>query len=390
MLTITIRKPISFPSKKIILSFILLSWLFSPFLCMAKASKTYANFDDIDNNLSAMIGQMLVLGINGTDINHDPEMANALKNGRVGGVILFYTNGIHTPYNISSPAQIKNFITQIKNASKYPPIISVDQEGGKVQRLLPQNGFKQWKSAEQLGKADTNITYNQANAMAKELAHAGFNVNYAPVVDLLDKKSPAIGAKERAFHKNPYVVTAHAEAYVKAMKENHIVSSLKHFPGHGFAKKDSHLGLTDITKTWVEDELIPYQTFIDQGYDGMVMIAHVYHQGLGTKPASLSYNIITKLLREKMGFNGVVVTDDMQMGAIIKQYTMKESLYYAINAGVDILLFGNNLKFDPLLYEKAHTYIMELVAENKISKERITQSWQRIRKLKEEYILINE
>lgn len=361
--------------------------LIFPLISIAKETKIYANLDEIDNNISAMVGQMLILGINGTDIQQDPEMANALKNGSVGGVILFYTNGIHTPYNIASPTQIKKFITQIKNISKYPPFISVDQEGGKVQRLLPKNGFNQWLSATQLGKIDATTTHLQALGIAEELNQVGFNVNFAPVVDLFNKKSPAIGAKERAFHKNPLIVTAHAEAYAKAMKKNKIIPVLKHFPGHGFAQKDSHLGLTDITDSWVKDELIPYQNLIQNKYNGMIMTAHVYHQGLDDKPATLSHAITTKLLREQLGFDGVVVTDDMQMGAIVQQYSMKESIYYAINAGADILLFGNNLKFDPLLYQKAHTYIMELIAENQISKERIKQSWQRIRQLKETYLL---
>lgn len=348
---------------------------------------SYENLDTIDNNLDAMVGQMLMLGINGQDISQDIVMKNALSKGIVGGIILFYPKAKQTPYNLASPKQIKTFIEQIKSTSKYPLFISVDQEGGRVQGLRSKNGFRDWPSAQELGEGNTDQTYSEVSDMAQVLAQIGFNVDLAPVVDTLSPLSPAIGARGRAFHANPQIINAHAEAFTRALQKFNIIPALKHFPGHGSAQKDSHLGFTDISQTWTSEELIPYQYFIDQDFQGMIMTAHVYHEEFDNKPATLSYNIITKLLRKKMGFDGVVISDDMQMDAISKQYSLEETILLSIQAGVDILIFANNLKFDPQLGNRIHAHIMQLVKEGKISKERIEESWQRIRKMKEQYLL---
>ena len=341
----------------------------------------------IDGNLSAMVGQMLLLGFRGTDLSQDPSMIRVLQEGKVGGVILFYTHGKIVPYNLASAEQIINLNNQINSYSKYPLFIGIDQEGGKVQRISSKNGFRDWPSAQELAQDSTENTFIQSNEMANTLSSLGFNLNFAPVVDLLDPKSPAIGARGRAFHETAMVTTNHAEAFAKGMEDAGVISVLKHFPGHGSAKKDSHFGFTDITKTWRDKELLPYKNIIADGFHGMIMTGHMYHGEFDNKPASLSYAITTKLLREKLGFKGVIVTDDMQMGAIVQHYSLKESVLLTIQAGTDILLFGNNLKYDPELPTKIYDSIMELIAEGKISKERIEESWERIRAMKEYYLL---
>ena len=353
----------------------------------APQKKDDSKLQAIDGNLSAMVGQMLLLGFRGTELSHDPSMIRILQEGKIGGVILFYTHGKIVPYNLASPEQIINLTNELNTYSKYPLFIGIDQEGGKVQRISSKNGFKDWPSAATLAKNTTENTFTQANEMANTLASLGFNLNFAPVVDLLDPKSPAIGARGRAFHETALVTTDHATAFAKAMEHAGVIPVLKHFPGHGSAAKDSHLGFTDITKTWREKELVPYKNMIADGFQGMIMTGHVYHAELDDKPASLSYNITTKLLREKLGFKGVIVTDDMQMGAVIQHYSLKESILLTIQAGTDILLFGNNLKYDPELPTKIYDSIMELIAEGKISKERIEESWKRIRAMKEYYLL---
>lgn len=341
----------------------------------------------IDTDLQAMIGQMLMFGMRGQSLADDTEIQKMLAAGKVGGIILFYTHGNIVPYNFANKAQIINLIHSLQKTSPYPLFIGVDQEGGKVQRLSSKNGFKDYPTAYSLGKIDKEeYTFQAAKEIAAALAECGFNVNFAPSVDLHNPSSPAIGAKERAFHTTALKTFQHAYTYAKAMKKNGIIPTIKHFPGHGNAIKDTHEGFTDITATWQDKELLPYAEFIKKDYDGMIMVAHVYHKKLDSVPASLSYNCITKLLRQKMKFNGVVITDDMQMGAIVKHYSLKESIYRAIKAGNDILLFSNNFKYDPKLPEQVYNCIVELVDEGKISKERIKESWQRIRKLKLEYL----
>ena len=365
--------------------------LFINLLISTSYANAYTNseeaFKTIDNDFNAMIGQMLMIGMRGQSLSEDQEVQKMLKQGKVGGVILFYSHGDLTPYNLANKTQIQKLIQELKNTSKYPLFIAVDQEGGKVQRLSHKNGFKDYPTALSLGKKDSKNTYATAKQIALELKECGFNVNFAPSVDIHNPQSPAIGSKERAFSPIAIEVIEHSYAYAKAMKKTNIIPTLKHFPGHGNALKDSHLGFTDITNTWQEKELLPYKRFIEKEYNGMIMVAHVYHKQIDDKPASLSHNAITKLLRNRLKFNGVVITDDMQMGAINKHYSLKDSIYLAIQAGNDILLFSNNFKYDPKLPEKVYTCIVELVNEGKISKQRIQESWERIRKMKTEYML---
>lgn len=349
--------------------------------------QTEQQLQKIDSNLQAMIGQMLMFGMRGQSLNEDIEIQKMLAAGKVGGIILFYTHGNIVPYNLANKTQIINLINELQKTSPYPLFIGVDQEGGKVQRLSSKNGFKNYPTAYSLGRIDNEEhTFQAAKEIAAALSECGFNLNFAPCVDLHNPNSPAIGAKERAFHATALKTFQHAYAYAKAMRKNGIIPAIKHFPGHGNAIKDTHEGFTDITAAWQDKELLPYAEFIKKKYDGMIMVAHVYHKKLDTAPASLSYNCITKLLRQKMKFNGVVITDDMQMGAIVRHYTLKESIYKAITAGNDILLFSNNFKYDPKLPEQVYNCIAELVSEGKISKDRINESWQRIRKLKLTYL----
>lgn len=343
-------------------------------------------FQQIDSDLHAMIGQMLMFGMRGQSLAEDTEIKNMLAEGKAGGIILFYTHGNIVPYNLANKSQIQKLIAELKSASKYPLFVAVDQEGGKVQRLSSKNGFTDYPTAYSLGKKDDENTYQVAKKIAMELKECGFNVNFAPSVDLHNPNSPAIGAKERAFHETALETINHAYAYAKAMKKNGVVPALKHFPGHGNALKDTHKGFTDITATWQEKELLPYAKFIDKEYDGMIMVAHVYHKHLDSVPASLSYNAVTKLLRERLKFSGVVITDDMQMGAVVNHYSLKDSIYRAITAGNDILLFSNNFKYDPKLPEKVYNCVVELVQEGKISPKRIQESWYRIRRLKTAYL----
>lgn len=375
--------------KKLFLAFILFAAAFAAQTAHAGDTADLRNeklYREIDNNLSAMIGQMLMFGMRGQHLADDPEIAKMLTEGKAGGIILFYTHGNIVPYNLADRNQITSLINELNTASRYPLFIGIDQEGGKVQRLSSKNGFKDYPTAYELGKLDDEHTYQTAKEIAAELKSCGFNVNFAPCVDLHNAKSPAIGAKGRAFHETAIETINHAYAYAKAMKKSGIVPALKHFPGHGSALGDTHQGFTDITATWQDKELLPYTKFIEKEYDGMIMVGHVYHKHLDSDPASLSYNAVTKLLRQRMQFGGVVITDDMQMGAIINHYSLKDSIYKAITAGNDILLFSNNFKYDPKLPEKVYTCIQELVAEGKISPKRIQESWYRIRKMKSAYL----
>ena len=226
-----------------------------------------------------------------------------------------------------------------------------------------------------------------AKKLGEELAEIGINLNFAPVVDVdVYPNSPVIGALKRSFSSDPVEVTNHARAFLKGMDEEKIIGCLKHFPGHGSAATDTHKGLTDITDTWQANaELMPYKTLISDGIVDMVMVGHLVNTKLDPEyPASLSKATITGILRNKLGFNGVVISDDLEMGAITAHYTMDEVVLLAINAGMDILLYGNNISYDPDIAAKVHSTILKLVKAGKISRERLEESYMRIRALKKQ------
>ena len=164
-----------------------------------------------------------------------------------------------------------------------------------------------------------------------------------------------------------------------------IVAVFKHFPGHGSARADSHKGVTDISATWSERELSPYRSALGRPGQRMVMTGHLFHAGLDPAfPASLSPSVINGLLRGRLGYDGVVVTDDLQMDAIAAEYTLEEVVLRAIGAGADILLFGNNLEYDPAIVAKVQAVIVRAVEDGTISRARLEASWRRILKLKQQ------
>ncbi len=340
-------------------------------------------------NLDNKIGQMLMVGFRGTAV-HDQgvqDIVRDIKQFHLGGVILYdYDVPSQSPIrNIQSPQQVKVLIEQLQTVSSLPLLIAIDQEGGKIQRLNEKFGFPPTVSAQYLGKHHPDMTDKHASEIANTLAVLGINFNFAPVVDLnINPNNPIIGKPERSFSAAPEIVTEHARAFVEAHRQYGVLCALKHFPGHGSSADDSHLGLADVTDTWQAIELEPYRHLINAGVVDAIMTAHVFNKALDPEyPATLSKRIITGTLREKLGYHGVIVSDDMQMKAIAHHYDLKSAILTAINAGIDILVLGNNVGE----YEEdiaAHTFavIRQLLDEGKLSQERIDESYHRIQALK--------
>jgi beta-N-acetylhexosaminidase len=304
-----------------------------------------SNIDDI--KLKQEIGRMVIVGFDEKKVDAESQIIKDINNYSLGGVILFdrFYNDRNKTKNISSPKQLKALTSALKALSNKPILIAVDQEGGKVARLKPKYGFKKIPSAKtisQLPIVDAQQFYKQQALMLKQ---NGINCDFAPVVDVaLNPKNKVIVGLERSYSSNPKEVQKYAKIFIDALREQNIISVLKHFPGHGSSLADSHKGFVDITNTWQELELEPYKALIKDGDVDMIMTAHVFNKKLDAQyPATLSYNVNTKLLRKKLGFGGVVVSDDLQMRAITKHYTLKQSLTLAINSGVDMVLFGNQL-----------------------------------------------
>lgn len=330
------------------------------------------------------IGQLLLVGFKGMTPSGD--IVRAIKDYHIGSVIYFdYDVETKTrDRNISSPAQLKKLSSELQELSKVPLFISVDEEGGKVSRLKSRYGFISKPSPESLGHKDLKIVTNSAATLAKELRTAGINVNFAPLADVnVNPHNPVIGSLGRSFSSDPNKVERYCEAFIKGQASQNIISVIKHFPGHGSSDADSHEGLVDVSESWSRKELIPFAGLIQKDSVDLIMSAHIFNRHLDAKyPATLSKKTIGGILRGELGYEGVIISDDMNMGAIAGHYGLAESIYLALDAGIDILLFGNNLIYDEDIAAKAHGIIKDLVLSGRLSQERIDQSVSRILSLK--------
>lgn len=342
--------------------------------------------------LEQAVGQMLLVGFRGTTV--DEPTAAMLRDIQPGGLILFDRDGPsggEMERNITSREQLQALTAQLQAQAAIPYFIAIDAEGGYVNRLKEKYGFTlKVPTAQQLGSGAAAETAAIASQLAAEMRETGLNWNLAPVVDVnVNPESPAIGAIERAFSADPAVVAAHAQAFSGAMRQRQVIPTLKHFPGHGSAAGDTHLGVTDVTATYNRDlELAPYRELIGGGYDGAVMTAHIVNRNLdaAARPATLSPPIISGLLRQELGFAGVVVSDDMQMGAIVAEYGPEEAAIAAVQAGVDIILLANQQgDYDLQRVYRVRDALLQAVADDILTEERIYQSAERILSLKERY-----
>ncbi len=337
--------------------------------------------------LDYKIGQMIKVGFRGFYIHESTHIIRDLEKYHLGAVVLFdYDVPSRTPArNIESPKQLTKLVSDLKKHATAPLLVTIDQEGGRVARLKSDHGFPQSVSAQYLGDHnDPEITDSYAENTALILRNAGINVNLAPVVDVnLNPENPIIGGIGRSFSSNPHTVAKHAEIFIQAHHRHSILTTLKHFPGHGSSKEDSHLGLVDVTDVWSEDELEPYRILINHGIADLVMTAHVFNENWDPDfPATLSDHVINGILRKDLGFDGVVISDDMQMDAVRSYYGLETAIEKTILAGVDILSFANNSIYDENIVPTVHEIIKNLIDDGRISEERIDESYRRIRKLK--------
>lgn len=346
-------------------------------------------------NLRHKIGQMLIVGFSGCDIDQHSPVVKWLQTDGLGGVLLFDFDMPNQCFgkNLKSREQIKQLTTQLNfyadnvqsDGEKLPLFIAIDYEGGAVDRLKKIDGCMATMTASAQAQLADEALNVEAMKMAETLKNLGFNLNFSPVVDLhLNDKQGIIGKLERSFSANPDEVIRVARHIVNAFSHHGIVCSYKHFPGHGSAIGDTHEGFVDVTEHYHANELKPYSTLLnDQSIpDAMVMTAHVINRHLDNSglPATLSYPIITGLLRQEMGFDGVVVSDDLQMQAISHHYSLNEALQLTINAGADMLIFGNQL--GSITATEVIDRIEQLVKSGEIALSRIEQAYQRIVHLK--------
>ena len=331
--------------------------------------------------LNEMIGQLVLVGFNGKDIKSKSVKALLadIKASKVGGVLFL-------GHNIGTAAQVKALTKAIEDASPYKTFITIDQEGGRVARMKPEIGAPYLASAKQMTRLSQQAAHDKYFETAQFLRRMGFNVNFGPVVDLeINKNNPVIAKLERSYGTNIKLVSEYAFMFVDAHHRAGMLTALKHFPGHGSSAGDSHKGFVDVSKTWNEIELAPYKNMIGWKAADMVMAAHVFLDKMsddGKVPTSLSHMAITDVLRNQLGYKGVVVSDDMAMGAIANEFTAKVAIIKAINAGTDIVMMSSNLKIKTSLGAWVHKVISQAVTDNQISQQTILDAYTRIQTLK--------
>jgi len=341
-----------------------------------------------DISLEEMIGQMLIVGFRGTSPRQKwpKQVRDQLARGQIGGVI-FLKN------NLSSAGNAKALTRSFRESgSKHPPLITVDQEGGSVQRLAGNVGLRRLLSERAVAaRFSPEQAFDYYRNMARGLKSFGFNVNLGPVVDVnTNPRNPIIGRLGRAFSRDPETVAKYGAAFVRAHRAEGIITSLKHFPGHGSGRTDSHLDMVNISRSWKEHELAPFAQLIAENLADTVMIGHLHLASLqpgeaANLPATFSPVLLEGVLRGQLRFKGVIISDDLEMGAIRRYYRPSEALIRAIKAGNDLLILSNTHRPDPALPARAVASIKEAAEQDPELKARITDAYNRIIALKKRY-----
>lgn len=328
-------------------------------------------------SLDEKVGQLVVSGFYGTTL--DENILKLIKENKISGVILFERN----VKDSNSLLALNNSLKESNKNNKLPLFISTDEEGGSVTRM-PKD-IKRIPTNKYIGSLNNkDLSYKVGEILGEQLSYFGFNMNFAPVLDInSNPNNPVIG--DRSFGNNKDIVSNLGTSTMKGIQSKNIISVVKHFPGHGDTSVDSHINLPvvnyDINRL-KSFEFVPFKTAIQNGADA-VMVGHILLPKIDSKyPSSMSYEIVTNILRKDLGFNGLVVSDDMTMGAITENYSIEEASIKAINAGVDLLLVCQ--KYENT--ENVLKALKEAALNGTISKERLDNALYNIISIKEKYI----
>ena len=364
--------------------------LFTLAIALLAAGSLFAQLPP-DSVLHRYAAGMLMVGFKGDSVTEDCDAARYVRDLHVGAIVLFDIDmtGDATlgSRNITSKERLTRMTAQLQAWADYPLLIATDQEGGRVARLKPQYGFMPTVTAEYLGTVnDEDTTRYYASRIAREMKESGVNVNLAPVVDVLNHDCAAVGYYNRCYSTEPQVIARHAGWFIDECQNQGVLCTLKHFPGHGNAIDDSHYGFVDVTNGWTPQELEPFKLLINAGKADLIMTAHLFNRNIDDEyPATLSAKTLNGLLRGELGYNGIIVTDDLYMQAIRNNYSIPTALELAINAGADLICVGNNIStgFEADRPFKLVDMIVTSIKEGRISWERMEQSHARLLHLQE-------
>ena len=326
--------------------------------------------------LREKIGQLIIVGFDGTTIND--EALDYIENLKVGGFILFARN-------IVDEGQTLDLLNKLKEANSnndIPLFLSIDEEGGRVSRL-PESFLKIPEMTKVGNKNDKDISYEIGSILGERVKSLGFNMNFAPVLDInSNPNNPVIG--NRAFGSTVELVSKNGLGVMNGIRDFNVIPAVKHFPGHGDTNVDSHINLPIIRKTLDElkaFELIPFIKAIEEDVE-MIMVAHILYPELDeVYPSTMSPKVIEGLLRSELDYKGVIVSDDMTMGAIVENYSLEEGVLSFIKSGGDIALVCHGRE-NP---EKVIKRIEEAVNNGELSEKEIDEKLYRILKLKENF-----
>lgn len=331
-------------------------------------------------SLEEKIGQMLIMGL---EDKEQKEIDSIIKKLKIGGIIIYKKNY----NNYEQMLGLINNIKEMNAENKIPITISVDQEGGRVNRMPPE--ILNLKSATKFANSkDVELVKETGNIIGKMLSETGISMDYAPILDIRRfEEKHAIG--DRCYGENKEDVEKYAIEVMKKIQQNNVIAVIKHFPGHGLTKKDSHFRIPKIKEKIEQlqkEDMQPFEAAIKNGADA-IMVGHLIIKDVDKKyPASLSKKVIQKYLIEKYNYNGLIITDDMKMMAIRLHYNMKRAVKRAILAGNDIVMIDLSYK----KVDKIIKYIIGQIKKGKISEERINKSVEKILRIKEKYNITDE
>lgn len=333
--------------------------------------------------VATMVGQLLIVGLPAKTPNDESAqlLAQQLTEGKVGGSILLR-------HNIKDRDSVLALTDMFMRAN--PEVLNaVDQEGGLVQRLSKELGFTRLPRARWVA---TNLSRQQARELyfeaGEEMRRAGFNLNLAPSVDWHDPQNPVIGKHGRSFGSHQEIIERYATSFIEGMQRAGLAATLKHFPGHGTSQGDSHNGFVDITSTWSEKELVPFQRLAERAH--VVMGGHLFHPRFsdGELPITFSTRALQSELRDHLGFSGAIITDDLDMGAIRKTYSLEDAVVRSLQAGNDLILMSNSLNYDPDLPDKSVDWVLRAIKEHRLGIARLRDAYQRVVLLKRRFAFI--
>ncbi len=336
---------------------------------------TFLNAKDV--SVDEMISQMIIVGFSG-EMQEDKwvkQIQNDIETHRIGGIV-------YASKNIKNSKQLKalNSYLQKSNPSKIPLFFALEQEGGDFQKLDKDKGFVNYLDAFGVAK-DKSLqeAYAQYEILSREIASYGFNLNFAPVLDLNTKEEIQ---NKRNYSSEEEIVIAYANTFIDAMQKHKILFSLKHFPGLGNGEKSTNQ-LVNASKTWTYKELKPYYHFIKAQKADMIMVGHIKLDLFDSVyPSSMSKNVIDKVLRQKFGYEGVVISDDMLNKEILEIYGLENAIIKSIQAGTDILLFSSYFYNNSNIPKIVHEVINKAIKKGEINENMVKKAYERVVKLK--------